>query len=313
MYRSLVRVGLIAGLMALGACEPPKARPIPVSSPELIQVPDVRVISVRTRDHLTLAVEERGPESAPAILFVHGLAHSRVSWMRQLEGSLAREFHLVAYDLRGHGQSDRPTGDEFYSEGHRWGDDLAAVIEATHLRKPVVVAWSLGGVVVANYLRDHGDSNLGGLVFVDAVTHFSPELFGAANPGLTGPLQSPDAISRAEASRKFIKACFAVPPGPGELDRMLQGAGVLPAEVHAAIMHISIEGGDQALRSVRVPTLVIHGGRDELVLPLMGRRTASLIPGATLSLLERAGHAPFFDEAAQFNDQLTQFVRRARR
>lgn len=309
MYRSLVRVGLIAGLMSLSACESSKVTTIPVSSPGLVQESEARVFSVRTRDHLVLAAEERGPERAPAILFVHGLAHSRVSWMRQLEGSLSQEFHLVAYDLRGHGQSDRPTGNEFYSEGRRWGDDLAAVIEAAHLRKPVVVAWSLGGVVVANYLRDHGDGNLGGLVFVDAVTHFSPELFGAANPGLTGPLQAPDATIRSEASLKFIKACFAIPPGPGELDRMFQGAGVLPAEVHSAIMHISIEGGDRALRSVRVPTLVIHGGRDELVLPLMGRRTASLIPGATLSLLEKAGHAPFFDEAEQFHDQLTQFVR----
>lgn len=313
MYRSLIRGGLIASLMALGACESPKVTPIPASARGSAQVPEARVFSVRTRDHLTLAAEERGPERAPAILFVHGLAHSRVSWMRQLEGSLSREFHLVAYDLRGHGQSDRPTGDGFYSEGGRWGDDLAAVIEAAQLRKPVVVAWSLGGVVVANYLRDHGDDNLGGLVFVDAVTHFSPELFGTANSGLTSSLQSPDAARRSEASLKFIKACFAVPPGPEELDRMFRGAGVLPAEVHAAIMHISIEGGDRALRSVRVPTLVIHGGKDELVLPLMGRRTASLIPGATLSILERAGHAPFFDEAAQFNDQLTQFARRTRR
>lgn len=309
MYRVPISSLLLGTMLALLACTPSTlSRPADTAiSDTYIQ----REFSVRTPDGITIAAEERGPTDGPAIVFVHGLAHSRSSWLRQLDSPLAREFHLIAYDLRGHGRSDRPVGDAFYSEGRRWGDELAAVIEAAYLRRPVIVAWSLGGVVVTNYLRDHSDANLGGVVFVDAVTHFSPELFGQANSGLTAPLQSPDANLRAEASRRFMQACFAVPPQPAEFDLMLNSAGVLPAEVHAAIMRISIDGGDEALRSIRVPTLVMHGGNDGLVLPLMGQRTVSLVRGAKLSLFDEAGHAPFFDDTARFNDELSRFVREA--
>lgn len=311
MYRVLISSLLLGTMLALFACTPSTlSRPADTAISEThIQ----REFAVRTPDGVSIAAEERGLTDGPAIVFVHGLAQSRASWLRQFESPLAREFHLVAYDLRGHGQSDRPAGDMFYSEGRRWGDELAAVIEAAHLRRPVIVAWSLGGVVVANYLRDHGDANLGGVVFVDAVTHFSPELFGQANSGLTAPLQSPDAALRAEASRRFMQACFAVPPQPAEFDLMLNRAGVLPAEVHAAIMRISIDGGDEALRSIRVPTLVIHGAKDGLALPLMAERTAALVPGARLSIYAKAGHAPFFDDTGRFNDELSRFVREAGR
>jgi pimeloyl-ACP methyl ester carboxylesterase len=41
----------------------------------------------------------------------------------------------------------------------------------------------------------------------------------------------------------------------------------------------------------------------------MGQRTASLVPGAQLSIFVGAGHGPFFDDAARFNDVLSRFVR----
>jgi len=309
MYRVLISSLLFGTMLVLLACAPSTlSRPADTAISETYIH---REFSVSTPDGVTIAVEERGLKDGPAIVFIHGLAQSRASWLRQLNSPLAPEFHLVAYDLRGHGRSGRPASDIFYSEGRRWGDELAAVIEAAHLRRPVIVAWSLGGVVVANYLRDHGDVNLGGVVFVDAVTNFSPELFGQANSGLTAPLQSPDSTLRAEASRQFMQACFAVPPQPAEFDLMLNGAGVLPAEVHTAIMRISIDGGDEALRSIRVPTLVIHGAKDGLALPLMAERTASFVPGARLSIYDKAGHAPFFDDTVRLNDELSRFVREA--
>lgn len=309
MSRIPIVLLLFGSMLALASCASFAGPSTRTETVTIKETSAPREFPVHTPDGLTIAAEERGPADGPAIVFVHGLAHSRSSWLRQLDSPLAREFHMIAYDLRGHGRSDRPVGDAFYSEGRRWGDELAAVIEAAHLRRPVIVAWSLGGVVVTNYLRDYGDANLSGVVFVDAVTHFSTELFGQANSGLTVPLQSLDANLRAEASRRFMWACFAVPPSSAEFERMSNSAGVLPAGVTAAIMRISIDGGDKALRSIGVPTLVIHGEKDVLILSLMAERTVSLVPGARLSIFAGAGHAPFFDDTAHFNDVLSRFVR----
>ena len=50
------------------------------------------------------------------------------------------------------------SGPEHYADGQLWADDLAAVIEQTGLERPVVVAWSYGGYIVADFLRAYGDA-----------------------------------------------------------------------------------------------------------------------------------------------------------
>lgn len=53
--------------------------------------------------------------------------------------------------------------------------DLAAVIKATHARRPVLVGWSLGGTVISNYLALFGDECIAGAVYVDGVIELKPE------------------------------------------------------------------------------------------------------------------------------------------
>ena len=60
----------------------------------------------------------------------------------------------------------------------------------------------------------------------------------------------------------------------------------------------------EALRSVRVPTLVLHGSADTLIDPSGGRRTAELIPEATFVLLDGMGH----DYPTSYWDQLVDLV-----
>lgn len=255
-------------------------------------------------DGVTLAIEERGPRDAPAIVFVHGLGFSHEVWHRQLEGELARRYHLVAYDLRGHGRSSRPGEPVAYQDGARWGQDLAAVIAATHARNPVVVGWSLGGIPIMEYARAGGA--LGGAVFVDAVTKFAADVFPPENAALVGALTEADDARRAAATRAFAGACFVTPPP--ELDALLAKAGTLPAFEHAAIQKMNLTEPDATLRALRVPTLVVHGAHERLVAETMSRYTADAVPGATLSVYERSGHAPFLDETARFDAELGRFV-----
>jgi pimeloyl-ACP methyl ester carboxylesterase len=79
-------------------------------------------------------------------------------------------FHRIAYDLRGHGASDKPLDADRYTTSSFWADDLAAVIQTHNLERPVLVGWSYGGYVIADYVRKFGDAALGGLVFVGVST-----------------------------------------------------------------------------------------------------------------------------------------------
>lgn len=75
-------------------------------------------------------VEEGNPQGRP-VLFIHGFSQCHLSWIRQLDSDLAREFRLVAMDMRGHGQSDKPR--DAYGDSKLWADDVQGVIQSLEL------------------------------------------------------------------------------------------------------------------------------------------------------------------------------------
>ena len=97
---------------------------------------------VTTPDGVAVSVGEWGNPAGPEILLIHGQAQSVLSFKRQTDSALAREFRIVAYDLRGHGASDKPIDPTFYQDGKRWADEVHAVISAKRLRQ--AGGWSAG-------------------------------------------------------------------------------------------------------------------------------------------------------------------------
>jgi pimeloyl-ACP methyl ester carboxylesterase len=128
---------------------------------------------VTAPDGVSVSVGEWGNPAGPEILLIHGQAQSVLSFKRQTNSALARDFRIVAYDLRGHGASDKPTDAAWYRDGKRWAHELQAVLTAKNLRKPVAVGWSLGGRVLRQYLMHYGDGALQRDQFPEhpAVTH----------------------------------------------------------------------------------------------------------------------------------------------
>ena len=119
---------------------------------------------------LNMAVYEAGNAGGPPIIFIHGFTGSYLSWERQFSPSMLADFRLVTYDLRGHGASEKPLDAASYTTSSLWADDLDAVIRAKNLDRPVLVGWSYGGYVIADYIRKFSDDRIGGVVFVGAVT-----------------------------------------------------------------------------------------------------------------------------------------------
>src|SRR5262245_36939761 len=83
-------------------------------------------------------VEAGNPDGRP-ILFLHGFSQSGLAWSRQLDSELARDHHLVAMDLRGHGLSDKPR--DAYGDSRMWADDVRAVIDSLNLDHAVLCGW----------------------------------------------------------------------------------------------------------------------------------------------------------------------------
>jgi non-heme chloroperoxidase len=273
-----------------------------------------REYSVTGGGGVSLHVRESGnPDGAP-IVFVHGWSQSDRCWDRQLEGPLATDFRLIAFDIRGHGMSDKPLEPASYADERLWADDVAAVIEGAELERPIMVAWSYGGFIVTDYLRAYGDGVLGGIVLAGSAVHLRPPAFEDLGPGLLENAQAmclPDLGANIAATRRFLRACTADPLDADLWEAALCWNMVVPPQIRGALIAREIDG-DDVLASLSVPALAIHGLEDKIVLPSMARHAVECCPTARASWYEGIGHMPFVEATERFNQDLAAFVEEAR-
>lgn len=265
-----------------------------------------RHYTVTAPDGVALAVQEGGNPDGPAIVFVHGLLGSRLNWQAQLDSPRLRGYRLITYDLRGHGLSGKPADAAAYREGRRWADDLAAVLQASRARRPVLVGWSLGGAVISNYLAAHGDAGIGGAVYVDGVIELAADQI-VPHPDVYRDLVSPDLATHLDAQRTFLALCFERQPQRALFERLLSNAAMASWDMQAAVQLMSVDLG--GLARTRVPVLLLYGERDALVKagPAIAR-ARQVNPRARSLLYPLSGHAPFVEEAARFDRDLAAFV-----
>jgi pimeloyl-ACP methyl ester carboxylesterase len=263
--------------------------------------------TINSPDNVALAVQEWGNPSGPPILFTHGISQCHLSWRKQYESDLAEQFHLITFDLRGHGTSSKPLDAPSYQENQRWADDIECILDGLNLIRPVLVGWSYAGRVICDYLLTYGDSRLAAINFVSASTKTGPEF---ASPGgkLLRALMTDDPSSNTQNVHAFLAACSAQPLASADLEIMTAYNLLTPAQVRDHMLRRTTPY-DEALRKVKVPVLITHGEKDQIVIPAMAQYTASVIPHAKISLYADSAHMPFWEEAPRFNRELSFFVR----
>ncbi|WP_410607101.1 alpha/beta fold hydrolase [Amycolatopsis sp. lyj-109] len=256
-----------------------------------------------------LGLRVEGEQNSRPIVFVHGWAQSAGCWAAQLaDPALTERFRLVAMDLRGHGASDVPiTG---YDDPHAWADDLAAVLDFAG-PDAIVVAWSYGGLVLADHLRVHGTARLRGLVLVGAITEIGRDRPG----GRVGALMrehmramlSDDPDIAVPALTAFTRDMAATPVPDTQAQALLGASLSVPPSVRSALFRRDV-GSEEVLAGIDKPTLVLHGSHDGVIDPSAAEYALGKIPGATRRWFTGGGHAPFAESAAEFDAVLRQFA-----
>jgi pimeloyl-ACP methyl ester carboxylesterase len=264
---------------------------------------------VKTPDGLTVSAQEWGNPAGQEILLIHGFSQSHLSWMRQVDGALAKEFRIVTYDLRGHGNSDKPLEAARYRDSKAWGDEVQAVIDTAGLKRPVLVGWSYAGRVISDYLASRGPGRLAGINFVDAAIKLDPALVGDNFKNL--PLMASENLAtNIAATRAFVRGCFSKQPSTDDFEVMLAFNMMVPPKVREGLSGRAFDA-TELMAKLKLRVLVTHGAEDRNVKVGAARYIAATIPGAQLSIYEGIGHSPFYEDADRFNSELAAFVRDA--
>ena len=272
---------------------------------------------ITTSQNITLEYETFGSSARPALLLVVGLGAQMIAWPEAFCARLAAGGRFVIrFDNRDSGLSSK-------FDGHR--ADLRAIFEAaargdlttaralapytlsdmagdalellTALRiaRAHVVGSSLGGAIAQTMAIEHPERILT-LTSMMATTgeaevgqpspHATEALFAPPPLDRSGYITAAARNARIWGSSKYPDTAAARELAARHFDRSYYPEGV------GRQLAASMASGSRAagLRSLQVPTLVIHGLEDTLVAPSGGERTAELVPGARLHLLPDMGH-----------------------
>jgi len=276
----------------------------------------MKIQTVKGAAGVKLHVREYGKSTGVPILLIHGWSQSHLCWSKQYGSSLANDARIVALDLRGHGMSDAPAEIDQYTDGDKWADDIAAVIDQLALDRPVLVGWSYGGYIISDYVRRNGQGKIAGINFVAAAVVLSRKAFGTlVGPGFLenapGACQD-DLPTNIAALRRLLRACVVKPVLEDDFEEILAFNMVVKPNVRGALLQRELDFAS-LLERITVPVLVTHGGSDTLVLPAMADYILHHCKTAEVSWYEGVGHTPFLEEPLRFNTELKRFAASAYR
>jgi len=250
-----------------------------------------------TREGVRLAYEESGSGSPPIVL-VHGWTCNHTYFSPQQE-HFSKRHRVVAVDLRGHGESDKPGGAYPISA---YVDDLAHLIDTLKLGKVVAVGHSMGGITVLELGARHPDK-VAAIVMVDPAPFVFP-------PELRGPVS--DVVSAIEAGnqeprRQFITNALFLPTSDKKLvDSVLNVMMAAPAPVAAEAMKgiLAFDGPGMAKRCT-VPALHLAATPPLNPPHLMSQWMPKVVNGWTVG----AGHFNMMEVPDQVNSMIEGFMR----
>lgn len=264
--------------------------------------------TITSTDGVRLAVREWGNPEGPELIFIHGIGQCQLAFSKQVGSPLLQKYRMITYDLRGHGESDKPLEPSHYVAGALWANDLNSILDGLQLSRPVLVGWSLGGRVISQYVDIYGDKCLRGINFVGSRTLTDPNrpTLGEGGQYLLDMCE-PGIEANVLATSKFIRACVNSSLDPEEFQYMLAYNMLTPPYVRAATLQWP---GNflRALEEISVPTLVTHGMQDKVVLPLAAEITLSKVKNSYASWYEDTGHSPFWEQPNRFNSELNDFL-----
>lgn len=240
--------------------------------------------------------------SGEAVLLVMGLAYPAAAWFRQVP-VLAERHRVITVDNRGTGGTGDVPGAPYTVE--LMAGDLLAVLDAAGVERAHVVGISMGGLLAQHLAQTTPDRVL------------SLSLL-ATHPGVSQAVWPPEVIEFLTARAAMPaqeRGDFSIPfnyhPDTAraliEQDWAAREAGTAGPVGYAAQGGTALWDGAERLPEMHLPTLVLHGAQDRLVVPANGERIAAAVPNAKLVLVEGANHLLTTDQTDVVNGTLLDF------
>lgn len=267
---------------------------------------------------ISVHVDDHGGDGRPVVL-IHGWPLSGKSWSEQIQTLLGAGFHVITYDRRGFGESDKPSSGYDYDT---FAEDLNGLLESMDLHDVSIVGFSMGGGEAARYIAKYGEERIHSVVFAAAI----PPYLNKTDDNPDGPLDEATVTQMTEGLQAddtafykgFLEQFFSA-NGDGNVlisEQQMADAVALCAQADkdaslASMAAFATTDFRDDLTKITVPTLVIHGDADAIV-PFdgSGKLTHEQVAGSELHVIANGPHGCNVSHADEFNTALIDFLKK---
>jgi pimeloyl-ACP methyl ester carboxylesterase len=242
------------------------------------------------------------------LVFIHGFPLSRGAWSKQVD-AFQETHRVIAPDLRGFGESGASSGPVFMN---RYAEDIHALLMHLGTGPVVLAGHSMGGYVALAFAKAFPEL-LRGLVLVGTKAGGDAPEVAAARRASAEKVRKEGIASVVESMAPKMLSAGNTDAGMALAVRnLMQPAS--PEGVIGALLGMAERPDAGAwVGMLRVPTLVVAGADDILILPSESQSLAKAIPEAQLTLIPKAGHLVAFEQPVAFNEALSVWLTRATR
>lgn len=265
---------------------------------------------IQVESGIKLYIEDLNPSGNETIVFLHGWPGDHNLFEYQFNSLSEKGIRCIGIDQRGFGKSDKPIDGYNYD---RLSDDVRCVIENLHLKNFILLGHSTGGAIAVRYMARHNGYGVKKLI-----------LCSAAAPSLIRRSYFPYGIKR-DVVENIIKETYNDRP------KMLEHFGKIffyqktSRPFSQWFLHLGLKAASwstakiaqtwlgeenlfEDMKKILVPTLILHGVHDKVVLFPIALQQEEIIKNSCLIKFENSGHGIFYDEKGKFNNEILHFI-----
>ena len=256
---------------------------------------------------VSIHYEESGKKDTTPIVFIHGFPFNHHMWDAQVK-ALSAQHRVISYDQRGFGAS---TASQPQYTLEALVDDFNSLLDHLQIKKAIVVGFSMGGYVALRAI-ERNPERFAGLVLHD--TNSLPDS-DASKLKRWRHIQQIRSAGLITYGTEFLKAALYSGKTAcqneclGDLNAMMTIQNT-SSGIQSGLMAMATRTDTSAtLPKIKVPTLILTGDHDQVVLPEVAKTLHEKISASTLVVLPNAGHMSSFENPEAFQKALADFLK----
>ena len=259
---------------------------------------------VELSNGISLEYLDRG--EGEVILLLHGLGSTKADWDLQVEG-FSNEFRIIAPDLRGHGNSSKPSERSAYGI-EKCAEDMRLLLEELEIEKCIVVGFSMGGAIAFEMAVNFPEL-VSKMVIINTAPDFN-DLGEMGEEMVRERTKSLKTTGMEPLSRQISEGMF-----PGDDQRELRNAFFErarknPVDAYYNSFTTLMEWGiGEKIKQIDVPVLIIASDLDYTPVSLK-ESYAKKMSNAQVVVIKNSRHGVTMDQPEQFNAAVLKFFRR---